>query len=33
MEYFYIGAVSLFVVALLIIGFIMDKEDIEKKDD
>ena len=32
MEYFYIGMVSLFVVALLVVGFVMDKEDIEKED-
>ncbi len=29
-HYFYIGMVSLFVIALLIIGFVMDKEDIEE---
>jgi len=33
MEYVYIGLVSLFVVALLVVGFVMDKEDIEHKDD
>jgi len=27
MEYFYIGMVSLFVVALLVIGFVMDGEE------
>ncbi len=27
LHYFYIGMVSLFVVALLVIGFVMDKED------
>ena len=32
MDYFYIGMVSLFVVALLVVGFVMDKEDIEKED-
>jgi len=26
MEYFYIGAVSVFVVALLVVGFVMDEE-------
>ncbi len=30
MDYFYIGMVSLFVVSLLVVGFIMDKEDLEK---
>ena len=29
MDYFFIGAVTLFVVALLVIGFTMDKEDLE----
>ncbi len=29
MDYFFIGAVILFVVALLVIGFTMDKEDLE----
>jgi Tfp pilus assembly protein PilX len=33
MEYLYIGLVSLFVVALLVVGFVMDKEDVEKIDD
>ena len=33
MEYVYIGLVSLFVVALLVVGFVMDKEDVERKDD
>ena len=32
MDYFYIGMVSLFVVALLVVGFVMDKEDIEKEE-
>lgn len=32
MDYFYIGMVSLFVVALLVVGFVMDKEDMEKED-
>jgi len=31
MEYLYIGLVSLFVLALLVVGFVMDKEDL--KDD
>jgi hypothetical protein len=29
LEYIYIGLVSLFVVALLVVGFVMDKEDLE----
>jgi len=29
MEYLYIGLISLFVIALLVVGFIMDKEDID----
>jgi len=31
--YLYIGLVSLFVVALLVIGFVMDKEDVDSRDD
>jgi len=30
MEYLYIGLVSLFVIALLVVGFVMDSEDMEK---
>ena len=33
MEYLYIGLVSLFVVALLVVGFVMDKEDVNDRDD
>jgi len=33
LEYIYIGLVSLFVVALLVVGFVMDKEDVEDRDD
>jgi len=33
MEYLYIGLISLFVVALLVVGFVMDKEDVDKRDD
>ena len=29
MHYFYIASVVLFIVALLVIGFTMDKEDLE----
>ena len=32
-EYFYIGMVSLFVIALLVIGFVMDKDDVDSRDD
>ena len=32
MHYFYIGMVVLFVVALLVVGFVMDKDDVEKED-
>ncbi len=31
MEYLYIGLVSLFVVALLVVGFVMDKDDLEEE--
>jgi len=27
MEYLYIGLISLFVLALLVVGFVMDKEE------
>ncbi len=30
MHYFYIVSVILFVIALLVVGFVMDKEDLEK---
>jgi len=33
MEYLYIGLISLFVIALLVVGFVMDKEDVENRDD
>ncbi len=33
MDYFYIGMVSLFVIALLVVGFVMDKEDVDNQDD
>ncbi len=32
MHYFFIGAVSLFVIGLLIVGAVMDKEDMEGDD-
>ncbi len=33
LDYFYIGMVSLFVIALLVVGFVMDKEDVDNQDD
>jgi len=30
MEYIYIGLVSLFVIVLLVVGLVMDKEDTQK---
>ncbi len=33
MEYLYIGLISLFVTTLLVVGFVMDKEDVDKKND
>lgn len=32
MHYFYIVAVILFVIALLVVGFVMDREDLESSD-
>jgi len=32
-EYIYIGLVSFFVIGLLVVGFVMDKEDVENRDD
>ncbi len=32
MHYFFIGAVSLFVIGLLIVGAVMDKDDMEADD-
>ena len=29
MHYFFIGAVIVFVLGLLVVGFVMDKEDLE----
>jgi len=29
MEYLYIGLITLFVIALLVVGFVMDEEDID----
>jgi len=29
MHYFFIGAVTVFVIGLLVVGFVMDKEDLE----
>ena len=30
MHYFYIASVILFVIVLLVVGFVMDKEDLKK---
>jgi len=30
-EYIYIGLVSLFVIGLLVVGFLMDKDDMEEE--
>jgi hypothetical protein len=30
MEYLYIALIIIFVIGLLIVGFVMDKEDVEK---
>ena len=29
MEYLYIGLITLFVIALLVVGFVMDREDLD----
>ncbi len=29
MHYFFIGAVTIFIIALLVVGFVMDKEDLQ----
>ena len=29
MHYFFMGAVTIFVIGLLVVGFVMDKEDLE----
>ena len=31
MHYFFITAVILFVIALLVVGFVMDKEDLKEE--
>jgi hypothetical protein len=33
LSYIYIGIIILFVVALLVVGFVMDREDVEERDD
>ncbi len=33
MSYLYIGIVILFVIALLVVGFVMDKEDGESNEE
>jgi hypothetical protein len=32
LDYFFIGAVSLFVIGLLVVGAVMDKEDMNGKE-
>jgi hypothetical protein len=32
LEYIYIGVIILFVIGLLVVGFVMDKEDVEEKE-
>ena len=32
MHYFFIGAVSLFVIGLLVVGAVMDKDDMRDND-
>lgn len=32
MDYFFIGAVTLFVIGLLIVGAVMDEEDMSQDD-
>jgi len=31
-EYLYIGLVIIFVISLLVVGFVMDKEEIEEQE-
>jgi hypothetical protein len=33
MSYIIIGIVIVFVIALLVVGFVMDKEDVQDSDD
>jgi hypothetical protein len=33
LSYIYAGIIILFVIGLLVVGFVMDKEDVERKDD
>jgi hypothetical protein len=33
LEYIYIGIITLFVIGLLVVGFVMDKEDVDSRDD
>ena len=33
MSYVIIGTVIVFIIALLVVGFIMDKEDVQSRED
>ena len=33
LSYIYIGIITLFVIGLLVVGFVMDKEDVEDRED
>jgi len=33
LAYIYMGIIILFVITLLVVGFIMDKEDVDSRDD
>jgi len=32
-DYIYAGVIVLFVVGLLVVGFVMDREDVDRRDD
>ena len=32
-DYIYIGIIILFVIGLLVVGFVMDKDDVNCRDD
>ena len=33
LEYIYMGIITLFVIGLLVVGFVMDKDDVDRRDD
>jgi len=33
LDYIYAGVIVLFVMGLLVVGFVMDREDVERRDD